>query len=286
MDPVFDRSLVEVRRARAARMATPGADFLLQHVGEDLVARLAVVERFFATAVVIEDHADTVASKLRATGKVGTVRSVAIEAVREDATERLPLDPESVDLIVSPLNLHLVNDTPGLLVQIRRALRPDGLFLAAIPGAGTLAELRESLLAAEAEVAGGASPRVIPFGDVRDYGALLQRAGFALPVSDVDTLTVRYDTLFDLMLDLRAMGMTNPLAAAAASRWRAASSSPPRRSTPNASPIRTGACARRSRRSIFRAGRRTKASRSRCAPAPPGSRLADALGVREKKLGR
>ena len=97
------------------------------------------------------------------------------------------------------------------MVRIRRALKPDGLFLAAIPGAGTLGELRDVLLSAEAEVLGGASPRVIPFADVRDIGGLLQRAGFALPVIDAENYTVRYDTLFDLMRDLRAMGMTNPL---------------------------------------------------------------------------
>ena len=111
----------------------------------------------------------------------------------------MPLEPASIDLAVSLLSLQDENDIPGMLVQIRRALRPDGLFLGAMAGAGTLAELRESLLAAETEISGGASPRVIPFADVRDAGALLQRAGFALPVADVETVTVRYDTLFGLM---------------------------------------------------------------------------------------
>jgi SAM-dependent methyltransferase len=109
------------------------------------------------------------------------------------------------------LALHLVNDLPGTLIQIRRALKPDGLLLAAIPGAGTLSELRDVLLSAEAEMTGGASPRVIPFVDVRDAGALLQRAGFALPVVDTETYTVRYDSLFSLLQDVRAMGMANPL---------------------------------------------------------------------------
>ncbi len=127
--------------------------------------------------------------------------------------DHLPLDPESVDLIVSLLSLQDTNDVPGALIQIRRALRPDGLFLGAMAGAGTLAELRESLLAAETEIAGGASPRVIPFADVRDVGGLLQRAGFALPVTDVETVTVRYDTMFGLIRDLRAMGATNALQA-------------------------------------------------------------------------
>jgi hypothetical protein len=109
------------------------------------------------------------------------------------------------------LSLQDENDIPGMLVQIRRALKPDRLFLGAMAGAGTLAELRESLLAAEAELTGGASPRVLPFADVRDVGALLQRAGFALPVADVETVTVRYATMFDLIADLRAMGAANTL---------------------------------------------------------------------------
>ena len=125
--------------------------------------------------------------------------------------ETVPFEPESLDLAVSLLSLQAMNDIPGMLIQIRRALRPDGLFLGAFAGAGTLFELRESLLAAETELYGGASPRVIPFTDVRDAGALLQRAGFALPVADVETVTVRYASLFDLMADLRAMGETSAL---------------------------------------------------------------------------
>ena len=124
----------------------------------------------------------------------------------------MPFEPESLDLVVSLLSLQAMNDIPGMLVQIRRALRPDGLFLGAFAGAGTLAELRECLLAAETELHGGASPRVTPFTDVRDAGALLQRAGFALPVADVETVTVRYDDMFGLMADLRAMGETSALA--------------------------------------------------------------------------
>jgi hypothetical protein len=123
----------------------------------------------------------------------------------------VPIETASVNLVLSPMALHAVNDLPGTLVRIRRGLKPDGLFLAAIPGAGTLSELRDVLLAAEAELTGGASPRVIPFADVRDIGGLLQRAGFALPVVDAENYTVRYDSLFPLMRDLRAMGMANPL---------------------------------------------------------------------------
>jgi SAM-dependent methyltransferase len=124
----------------------------------------------------------------------------------------LPLEPESIDLAVSLLTFQEVNDLPGMLIQIRRALRPDGLFLAALTGGGTLAELRESLLAAETELTGGAAPRIAPFVDVRDAGGLLQRAGLALPVADIETTTVRYATMFGLMADLRVMGATNSLA--------------------------------------------------------------------------
>ena len=125
--------------------------------------------------------------------------------------EALPLKPAGADLIVSLLSLHLTNDTPGTLLQIRRALRPDGLFLGAMAGENTLAELRECLLVAESEIFGGASPRVAPFADVRDAGGLLQRAGFTLPVTDIESYTVRYDSAFALMRDLRAMGMQNML---------------------------------------------------------------------------
>ena len=126
--------------------------------------------------------------------------------------ELLPFGPESFDLVVSALALQFVNDLPGTLIQIRRALAPDGLFLACLVGGRTLHELRAVLAQAEEEIAGGASPRVAPLGDLRDMGGLLQRAGFALPVTDVDAITVRYDHVFALMRDLRAMGATNALA--------------------------------------------------------------------------
>lgn len=116
-----------------------------------------------------------------------------------------------MDLIVSTLNLQMLDDLPGTLIQIKRALKPDGLFLGLLLGTDTLAELRDCLMRAEMEVSDGVSPRVIPFADTRDLGGLLQRAGFALPVADIDPLTVRYDTMFDLIRDLRAMGATNPL---------------------------------------------------------------------------
>ena len=134
------------------------------------------------------------------------------DCIEASSVRNLFVAPASLDLAVSLLALQDVNDVPGLLIQIRRALRPDGLFLGALAGQGTLSELRDSLLAAETEIYGGASPRVSPFVDVRDAGALLQRAGFALPVADVETVTVRYDDMFALLRDLRAMGATNILA--------------------------------------------------------------------------
>jgi SAM-dependent methyltransferase len=132
-------------------------------------------------------------------------------ALADSLDEALPLRPESLDLVISALALQFVNDLPGVLAQIRRALRPDGLLLAAMIGGDTLTELRQSFAAAESECEGGVSPRVAPFVDLRDVGALLQRAGFALPVTDVDRVVVRYDNAFALMADLRRMGATNIL---------------------------------------------------------------------------
>ncbi|TCM48719.1 methyltransferase family protein [Rhizobium sp. PP-F2F-G48] len=220
MDIVFDQPLVEARRLRALKAGDEKAQFLLDIVGQDLAERLAVVERRFETAVELHGYTGLTARAVMATGKIGRLTRVETDAafggseeIAIAPLETVPVAPASVNLVVSPLSLHLTNDTPGVFIQIRRALAPDGLFLAAIPGNGTLQELREVLLAAESEITGGASPRVIPFADVRDIGALLQRAGFALPVTDTETYTVRYASLFALMKDLKAMGMTNPLAA-------------------------------------------------------------------------
>jgi SAM-dependent methyltransferase len=220
MDILFDADLVTARRERALKARDEKATFLLDIAGRELADRLAVVERRFETAVELHGGTGAAAREALATGKIGSISRIETskafagngEEITAAAIDDVPLQPESINLVISPLSLHLVNDTPGTLIRIRRALKPDGLFLAAIPGAGTLAELRDVLLSAEAEMTGGASPRVIPFADVRDIGALLQRAGFALPVVDAETYTVRYDSLFPLMRDLRAMGMTNPLA--------------------------------------------------------------------------
>jgi SAM-dependent methyltransferase len=219
MDPIFDQALIAKNRERAKNLPEGPATFLLDIAAEELAGRLGAVEREFEEAAELHGGSGVTARMLVETGKVGRMRrvetSTAFAAGDEDiliaTLDAVPLEPQSVNLIVSPLSLHVTNDTPGVFIQIRRALKPDGLFLAAVPGSGTLQELREALLAAESETSGGASPRVIPFADVRDLGALLQRAGFALPVADTENYTVRYDTMFGLMRDLRAMGMANPL---------------------------------------------------------------------------
>ncbi len=221
MDIVFDQTLIEARRKRALRNGDPKAEFLLEIAARELAERLSVVERHFDTAVELHGYTGVAARFIAESGKVTNIQRVETDEafasgdvpVSASPLETVPLAPESVNLIVSPLSLHLTNDTPGVFIQVRRALKPDGLFLAAIPGSGTLQELREVLLAAESEMTGGASPRVIPFADVRDIGALLQRAGFTLPVADTETYMVRYASLFSLLKDLRSMGMTNPLAA-------------------------------------------------------------------------
>jgi SAM-dependent methyltransferase len=153
-------------------------------------------------------------------GSVGTIVAAGAAPPNGDAfaaafvvadEEALPFRDAAFDLVVSALALQFVNDLPGVLVQIRRALKPDGLFLAALLGGETLTELRQSFAAAESDIEGGASPRVAPFADLRDLGALLQRAGFALSVADADRITVRYDSAFALMHDLRRMGATNAI---------------------------------------------------------------------------
>ncbi|AEH86131.1 methyltransferase domain-containing protein [Mesorhizobium opportunistum] len=219
MQPIMDTSLWLAHKRRALHAPVDGADFLMNRTAEDLADRLGAVERRFGKAAVLFCQTPAAANVLAASGKVTEIVRVETDAAFLDGAagmiaplETVPFEPESLDLAVSLLSLQAMNDIPGMLIQIRRALRPDGLFLGAFAGAGTLGELRESLLAAETELYGGASPRVIPFTDVRDAGALLQRAGLALPVADVETVTVRYANLFALMADLRAMGETSALA--------------------------------------------------------------------------
>ncbi|BCH14530.1 methyltransferase domain-containing protein [Mesorhizobium sp. L-2-11] len=218
MQPIVDTSLWLAHKRRALANPAAGADFLMRRAADELAERLGAVERKFDRAAVLFCQTPAAVDVLATSGKVADiVRVEADSAFLGDAAgvvaplETVPFEPESLDLAVSLLSLQAMNDIPGMLVQIRRALKPDGLFLGAFAGAGTLSELRECLLAAETEFYGGASPRVIPFTDVRDAGALLQRAGLALPVADVETVTVRYDSLFGLMADLQAMGETSAL---------------------------------------------------------------------------
>jgi SAM-dependent methyltransferase len=203
---IFDRNLLRARRRRAAALGP--ATFLIDRVAEDFSDRLATVLRRFELAVDLGTPTDALRRALAASGKVD--RIIAADVITADE-EALPFRDGSLDLVVSALALQFVNDLPGTLIQIRRALKPDGLLLAALVGGDTLTELRDAFAAAEAEIEGGVSPRVAPFADLRDLGALLQRAGFALPVTDVDRLTVRYASPFALMHDLRRMGATNAL---------------------------------------------------------------------------
>ena len=218
---IFDRSLLVRRRNRVAAGAA-SHDFLLARVAEDFAERLAAVHRRFPIVLDLGAHHGLIGRRLRRLPGVEMV--IDAEAaphllaqcpgtrVRADE-EALPFRAQSLDLVVSGLSLHLVNDLPGTLVQIRRALKPDGLLLAALLGGNTLFELRNAFLAAEEEMEGGASPRVAPFADVQDLGALLQRAKFALPVVDADTVVATYADALAVMREVRAMGAANPLRA-------------------------------------------------------------------------
>src|SRR3954447_2166856 len=211
---VFDRQILRDHHRRATTLGA--STFLLDRVAEDFADRLAAVLRRFDRALDLGTPTDALRRVLAASGKVGTIIAADVLAggdtlaVVADA-EALPFDDASLDLVVSALVLQFVNDLPGTLIQIRRALKPDGLFLAALVGGDTLTELRQAFAAAEAEIEDGISPHVAPFVDLREMGTLLQRAGFALPVTDIDRLTVRYVSPFALMEDLRRMGASNPL---------------------------------------------------------------------------
>jgi SAM-dependent methyltransferase len=233
---IFDRLLLRARRRRGLRL---GAEtFLLDQVADEFANRLRLVLRRFDLAVDLGTPTAAVRTALMRDGAIGAMIALdpimgplptlprmrgrvreggsgdqaAGAALRVVADEEvLPFADNTLDLVVSGLSLQAVNDLPGVLVQIRRALKPDGLFLAALLGGDTLTELRQSFATAESELEGGMSPRVASFPDLRDLGALLQRAGFALPVTDVDRITVRYATPLGLLHDLRRMGAANPL---------------------------------------------------------------------------
>jgi NADH dehydrogenase [ubiquinone] 1 alpha subcomplex assembly factor 5 len=291
-DRIFDRALLRQRRRRAAANAD-AHDFLLARVADDLAERLAIVRRTFPLAANIGAHHGLLSRRILGIAGVESVidldstpelldQCAGVRVLADE--EALPFADGSLDLAVSALALQFANDLPGALIQIRRALKPDGLLLASLLGGATLNELREAWLAAEAEVSGGASPRVAPFADVRDMGALLQRAGFALPVVDSETVTVTYAAPLALMRELKGMGAGNVLTArrkAATTRGlllRAAEIYAERFAGPDGRVPAT-----------FEILTLTAWAPDESQPKPlrPGSaqtRLADALGVKEGKL--
>jgi len=217
---IFDRALVHRRLDRAWARAEGDEDFLLSRAAAELAERLMLVKRRFALAADFGSPGPHAAAALAAGGQADCVIRLAPTLASLGAgaflgavvdLERLPVADARLDLAVSLLALQTVNDLPGALIQIRRALKSDGLLVAALIGGDTLTELRQSLTIAESEVLGGASPRVAPFVDVRALGGLMQRAGLALPVVDLDRTTVRYADLIALMRDLRAFGGANAL---------------------------------------------------------------------------
>ena len=220
---IFDRALVRARRKRAA--AGFGAfGFLYDEVCERLVERLELIQRPFPRTLILGARTGGMAARLA--GRFGIETLVQAESsgamlARADGPrvvadeEWLPFADSAFDLVISPLSLHTTNDLPGALAQIRQSLKPDGLFLAALFGLGTLAPLRDAFLAAEAELSVGASPHVAPFTEVRDAGGLLQRAGFALPVADAEPITVTYENPMRLLAAAWARAMCWPTAPAA-----------------------------------------------------------------------
>jgi len=289
---IFDRALLARRRSRVAATA-PRHDFLLARAAGELAERLAIVRRTFPLAANVGAHHGLVSGHIHGVAGVETIIDIDrtpallsgsrfLHVVADE--EALPLADASIDLAVSALSLQLVNDLPGVLIQIRRALKPDGLLLASLLGGVTLKELREAWLAAESEISGGASPRVAPFADVRDLGTLLQRAGFALPVVDSETLTVTYADPLSLMRELKMMGASNMLTA--------------RRRTPVTRRLLLRAAEIYAERFADASGRVPATFElltltawaphpSQPQPLRPGSataRLADALGVPESKL--
>ncbi len=284
---IFDRRLVRRRLARAA--AAGAQEFLLVHASEEVCDRLSSIKREFSAVLDAGTPSPWLAVRLADRLRPGLlVRMAPLAETAGDGLllrvlgdeESLPLAPKCFDLAVSALCLQNLNDLPGALVQLRRVLKPDGLFLGCLLGGQTLHELRTALAVAETEIYGGISPRVAPFADVRDMGGLLQRAGFALPVADSEPVTVRYAGLFGLMADLRAMGATNALAARLRKPstrslfLRAANIYAERFADPDGR-------VRATFEMIFVSGWAPHESQQK--PLPPGSakmRLADALGIK------
>ena len=207
---IFDRKLYAARRLKALRRGTES--FLVRQTGENLAERLAAFDRKFARALDLGSRRESFPS-IAPAANIWIRTAAAPDGLASLVTdeEALPFAPDSFDLVVSVLTLHAVNDLPGALAQIRQTLSPEGLFLGALFGGSTLTELRRAFAAGEAEATGGASPRVAPLTDVRDGGALLQRAGFVRPVADIERVPVRYRSFDRLADDLRALGETNAL---------------------------------------------------------------------------
>jgi SAM-dependent methyltransferase len=290
---VFDRAALRQRRERAAR-SWGGQAFLKREIAARLVERLDDVKRRFGLALDLGCHGDEVASALetraivetlvRADLGLGFARQARGPALVADE-EALPFAPRAFDLVMSAMALHWVNDLPGTLIQIGRVLKPDGLFLAAMLGGATLWQLREALAQAESEVEGGLSPRVSPFADLRDAAGLLQRAGFALPVADSETIDVEYENALALMRDLGAMGEANLVAerrrgfSRRATLLRAAEIYAERQARPSGRVAATFEV-------LFLHGWAPAPSQPR--PLRPGGaaqRLADALGTTERSAG-
>jgi SAM-dependent methyltransferase len=290
---LFDRKLLRVRRARFAH-EVEARGFLLDHVAGEIAERVELMLRPFPLALDLGAYRGILGKRVAALPSVETM--LYAESVPEFAAmcprpalvcdeDALPFKEASLNLVVSGLALHRVNDLPGALIQIRRALCPDGLFMAALLGAGALIELRQALIEAEAETEGGASPRVSPFGDVREYGALLQRAGFALPVADSETIAVSYAAPREVMREVRALGGGNVLLAR--SRKPLA-----RHTLERAEDLYRQRCAtpdggvRASFEIVYLSGWAPDPSQQK--PLKPGSaaqRLADALGTTEQSAG-
>lgn len=290
-DATQDQQRRMARLARARRRFDGSQSFLLDRITEDLLDRLALVQRNFDQGLALMGRTATLEDGMKSSGKVAQVtRLEEMVSVPDDTPHRvakfadLGLEPASLDLVICPEMLHFAEDLPGALIQIRRALRPDGLLLASLPGPQTLGELRQALVMAESATSGSAAMRVDAFTDIRDAGALLQRAGFALPVVDSDSVTVRYDTAFALVDDLRSFGVAGhaglgtvpPLSRAAALEltrcYGEAFSDPDGR-------------IRATFQSIHLSGWAPHDSQQK--PLKPGSastRLADALGTDEIKL--
>jgi len=216
---LFDPNRIRALQRRAENIAQGDADFLVKLASETIADRLAVTKREFELAADLFTPFGVMGDILKEASNVGEVTLLVSENSSQSNTpqtlvanfEHLPFKPESLSLITSVFALHRSNDLPGMLTQIRKILRPDGLFLACLPGAATLKELRDCLIAAESEITGSAALRVEPFGEVRQFGDLLQRAGFSLPVADTEIYTLRYPSLRKMIMDLRAMGATSAL---------------------------------------------------------------------------